>query len=111
MGDNSFFKGIFNKGKQEKVYTETDLVNADKEYVEAVTALNSVDFGAEDYDEQKVGLISNRYKEASKTYQTIHKALHPDMYTGENAGTTYLPEIPLTENAKTLDMGSMLADK
>ncbi len=77
--------------EQSKVYTETDLKNAETEYLEAEKEFNDVDFSAEDFDEFNSFKKKTRWENASKEYQNIHNALHPEERLGENANKVILP--------------------
>lgn len=76
-----------------ETFTEQDLQNADAEYVSATNELNNVDVTSQDYNEESDKKLFKRYSEARKNYIKIHKSIHPEMYTGGNKGTTYLPDI------------------
>ena len=103
------FGGIM--GEKKNNYTEADLQNAHKEYVEAAKELNETDFGSDNYDEASAIKTHNRYVSASKNYQKIHKTLHPEQYQGENKDVTILPEVVLSERAKELDTLGALSSK
>lgn len=114
MNFGKMFSGI-NKSKTEvkKVFTEADLQTAGEAYKTAEAELNALDFGAEQFNEQDSQQKVNAFHEAGKNYDTIHRALHPEKYTEEKEGETlisYAPSSGLTDTAKALNMGGIVAD-
>jgi hypothetical protein len=110
MKEGGFFNNMFGKKQEMVAYTPTDLENADKEYREAATALNTVDFGAEDFDEDAAAKIHTHWKQARDKYVEIHRTIHPEEYEGENATKVILPEVEMSQDAEALIQGGELAE-
>ena len=108
------FENIFGKKKEApKVYTEADLETAGQAYTKAETELNAINVEAAEFDPQNLQNKVDAFREAGKNYDTLHQALHPEMYEKEEKGYLHIshrPSAGLTDDAKMLNIGALVSE-